>query len=118
MARKAKVMAKTKAKTKAKAKAKPKAKPKAVRKFELRLLQDNRWKLIKVLATETCEGFLEIWAANQGFSLGAYPGHCLRTPCWPNVIALDAVLSQVLQPRAHVYVHLPGVPISVSPNEV
>jgi len=118
MARKAKVMAKTKAKTKAKAKAKPKAKPKAVRKFELRLLQDNRWKLIKVLATETCEGFLEIWAENQGFTLAAYPGHCLRTPCWNTVIALDAVLSQVLQPRAQVYVHLPGVPISVSPNEV
>ena len=53
--------------------------------------------------------FLEVdlWAENHGFTLAAYPGHCLKTPSG-DIIAVDAVLSQVLQPRAHVLVHFPG----------
>ena len=117
---------KPEAKPKAKPKARPKARPKALphgslkalphgslrnaMKFELRLLHGNRWKLIKVFMNETCQGFLEIWAEDQGFTLEAFPGHVLKTVPSEDVVPPEAVLSKVLQPRTCVFVQFSGVP--------
>ena len=98
---------KAKSQPKPKAKAKTKAKAKRAARFELRFLLNNRFKIVKVAADLTAAELLGMWAERNGFNIQEYPDYALverQRGGVDVVICGDAVLSQILERRAIVFV--------------